>query len=266
MLTRTALKILNSRYAAVLRHCQFVIMAAMFYPSFVNAAEYYGHLTTGGYGSGGAIYNDQDTISFDDGATFEYNEAYGEYDDEYDGYGGAIYNNGSLTAENVEFYGNTATRYGGAVYLPYSNVTFVARNSVFYNNSAGDRGGAILTYGHGDSATTLEHVTISGNSAVNYGGGIDVWYQYGTLSFTNSIITDNYAGAADPGRGNVNVQNGGGVPYANNGSLIGVNPCFVTPPIWASTTLTNGLIAVTFENVAHYSYDGYASSKLFSDQ
>ena len=86
---------------------------------------------------------------------------------------------------------------------------------------------------------TLEHVTITGNVAGSWGGGVDVYYHDGTLSFTDSIITGNYAGSNDE-VDNINVQNAGGSRYSNNGSLIGENPGFVTPAIWNSTTLTNG--------------------------
>ena len=41
--------------------------------------------------------------------------------------------------------------------------------------------------------------------------------------------------------------------------------CFWMQNWYDKTTPTNGLIAVTFENVAHYSYEGYDPSKLFSD-
>ena len=41
--------------------------------------------------------------------------------------------------------------------------------------------------------------------------------------------------------------------------------CFWMQNWYDKTTPTNGLIAVTFENVALYSYEGYDPSKLFSD-
>lgn len=41
--------------------------------------------------------------------------------------------------------------------------------------------------------------------------------------------------------------------------------CFWMQNRYDKTTPKNGLIAVTFENVSHYSYDGYDPSKLFSD-
>ena len=41
--------------------------------------------------------------------------------------------------------------------------------------------------------------------------------------------------------------------------------CFWMQNWYDKTTPTNGLIAVTFDNVAHYSYEGYDPSKLFSD-
>ena len=41
--------------------------------------------------------------------------------------------------------------------------------------------------------------------------------------------------------------------------------CFWMQNWYDKTTPKNGLIAVTFENVSNYSYDGYEPSKLFSD-
>ena len=41
--------------------------------------------------------------------------------------------------------------------------------------------------------------------------------------------------------------------------------CFWMQLWYDKTTPKNGLIAVTFENVSHYSYEGYDPSKLFND-
>lgn len=41
--------------------------------------------------------------------------------------------------------------------------------------------------------------------------------------------------------------------------------CFWMQNWYDKTTPTNGFIAATFENVSHYSYEGYDPSKLFSD-
>jgi hypothetical protein len=41
--------------------------------------------------------------------------------------------------------------------------------------------------------------------------------------------------------------------------------CFWMQNWYDKATPKNGLIAVTFENVSHYSYEGYDPSKLFND-
>ena len=115
MLTQTALGILNSRYAAVLRHCRFIIMAAMFYPSFVNAVEYSDENVTErtviteddstitgyfGYFNEGVFQNEADGVNVFD-AYFSYNEN--------DGEGGAIYNDGTLTFGGDASFENNST-------------------------------------------------------------------------------------------------------------------------------------------------------------
>ena len=52
---------------------------------------------------------------------------------------------------------------------------------------------------------------------------------------------------------------------ANKTLTLTIDFCFWMQNWYDKTTPTNGLIAVTFDNVAHYSYEGYDPSKLFSD-
>ncbi|MEM7751983.1 MAG: choice-of-anchor Q domain-containing protein [Pseudomonadota bacterium] len=97
------------------------------------------------------------------------------------------------------FSGNTATRYGGGVFAvsrfdqqPY---TMLIANSTFTQNSVGTGGGAIFSY---NGPTRIEHSTITGNTAQNFGGGVaslgDIFSQ---IEIGSTIV----AGNKSAGRG-----------------------------------------------------------------
>jgi CSLREA domain-containing protein len=117
--------------------------------------------------------------------------------------GGGIYNGGTLSLTESSVSGNTATSIGGGI---YSNNDFKLINSTVSDNTANSGGGiyngeeyAILRLG----TATLTNSTVSGNKALEDGGGI---YNFNELSLINSTITNN------TGDSNVDgVGNGGGV-------------------------------------------------------
>ena len=94
------------------------------------------------------------------------------------GYGGGIYNNGTLTVESCTFTGNFA-EYGGAIYSgPVINVdttTLTVSGCLFDGNRATWRGGAIVTEGGNSypesSALTVTGSTFTSNVAQKEGGG-----------------------------------------------------------------------------------------------
>ena len=213
MLTRTALGILNSRYAAVLRHCRFVIMAAMFYPSFVNAADYYGSGVEGHaknvFGRTEITENDS-TIT----GTFEdFNESvfqnrasgvnvFDAYfnNNENNSNGGAIYNDtGSITFNgDAAFESNTANNYcnGGAIYNSIGTITFNG-DATFNGNTTNSSGGAIESYG---IITFNSNATFQSNTTNYSGGAID--NINGTITFNGnatfqSNTANNSGGAID---------------------------------------------------------------------
>jgi uncharacterized repeat protein (TIGR01451 family) len=101
--------------------------------------------------------------------------------------GGGIYADGDLTVNNSSVTGNSATGYGGGgIYSP-GGESFTLNSSTISGNS-GDVGGGIAT-----PAGTIENSTISGNSAIEYGGGIYKGFT-GSLSIESSTISDNSAG------------------------------------------------------------------------
>jgi uncharacterized repeat protein (TIGR01451 family) len=101
--------------------------------------------------------------------------------------GGGVYADGDLTVNNSSVTGNSATGYGGGgIYSP-GGESFTLNSSTISGNS-GDVGGGIAT-----PAGTIENSTISGNSAIEYGGGIYKGFT-GSLSIESSTISGNSAG------------------------------------------------------------------------
>lgn len=132
------------------------------------------------------------------GATLE--NGYSAFPD----FGGAIYNNGTLTVSNSTIRDNAAS-YGGGI---YNTGTLTVGYSVLSTNSASAYGGG---YGAGIynsyGTLTVTHSTLSTNYAATAGGGIN---NLGTAIVTNSTLY-----------GNESTNHGGGV--VNSGSMTIVN-------------------------------------------
>ena len=105
--------------------------------------------------------------------------------------GGAIYNLGTLMADNDQMHDNHADGAGGAIDNVFSGSAQVT-NSVLRHNSAGG-GGAIENTGD----ATVETTTLADNVAQNYGGAIDSTDETDTtksLTVTASTLSGNSAG------------------------------------------------------------------------
>jgi len=63
------------------------------------------------------------------------------------GYGGAIYNRGTLSVESCIFDDNQAVKDGGAIYSMGKSKSTTVKGCTFYNNKASNYGGAIFIYG-----------------------------------------------------------------------------------------------------------------------
>jgi predicted outer membrane repeat protein len=135
-------------------------------------------------------------------------------------YGGALFeylNNNSTTPTSVGvnvsgslFTGNKVNGgwpsgdFGGAVYIGQNtggqaSASFIAMNSTFYQNTSDGCGGAIADESGGPANTiTLTSLTVTGNTAATYGGGLYVGGGYTAPLFDNSIIAGNTLGAGDP--------------------------------------------------------------------
>jgi uncharacterized repeat protein (TIGR01451 family) len=104
-------------------------------------------------------------------------------------YGGAIYNNGTLTVDHCDFTSNTA-RGGGAIYNNVGSIVNVT-NSSFTANTAYCGGGI---YNNGGNVTVSS--SIFENNTGWYGGGAIVNGYSGTLNVTSSSFTANSATAS----------------------------------------------------------------------
>jgi hypothetical protein len=91
----------------------------------------------------------------------------------------------SPSLSDVTFSGNAATNNGGGM-INGDGCDLLLENAIFSGNSA-NSGGGILNLGD----ASLINVTMSGNSALNVGGGI--WNYTDTLSLTNTILWGNTA-------------------------------------------------------------------------
>jgi predicted outer membrane repeat protein len=130
------------------------------------------------YSSGGAISAEDSSLSIED-TIFSENIAGWE--------GGGIYNSDDTTLLNVKFIANTA-EYGGGIY----GDSITCTNSIFSRNSANTGGGFFIV-----SNGTLKNISMSGNIADLYGGGIA--YQddnsSDTLIVANSVLWGDLAGS-----------------------------------------------------------------------
>ena len=149
---------------------------------------------------------------------------------QYDGFGGGIYNYGTLTLTSCEIVGNSAT-YGGGVANLSSN-TLTITNCTIAGNSSTSSSGGIYNY---SGALTVTNSTIQGNSATGSGGGI--YNSSGTLTVTNSTVAGNSSASSSGGiynysgaltvtnctiAGNSATGSGGGI-YNGSGTLTVTN-------------------------------------------
>lgn len=148
-------------------------------------------LNSGNGAYGGAIANSYGAeIVFKKLATFTNNSALSSADKGTQG--GAINNQNSIVFEQgASFSGNTAV-YGGAVFNE-EDLT-IAGGSTFDSNTAADEGGALFTYG---GVVNLESATFTNNGAESNGGAIANYGGNITFTGTNSFSGNNAGGVAN---------------------------------------------------------------------
>ncbi len=140
---------------------------------------------------GGAVYLDRGAKAYIEHCAFEGNDS--------EDSGGAIFiEEGSADIRDCSFYGNHATDNGGAIFAAEDTAAFSLADSLFLDNHANENGGALYTdcecdarlwrndFTHNncgesggavyvnDGLTVLVSGTISGNTALEYGGGVFV--------------------------------------------------------------------------------------------
>jgi hypothetical protein len=110
--------------------------------------------------------------------------------------GGAMYNlaitgTATIALENSTISGNSAGENGGGLYnySVFGSTTSVMTNSTISGNSANQGGGIYQNVGSG----TLNHVTVTNNSATTTGGGLFI-ANPGVFTLLNSIVAGNAGG------------------------------------------------------------------------
>lgn len=155
---------------------------------------------------GGAIYSVGGLVTITN-STFTGNAENGG-----SGGGGAVRNRaGTMNISGSTFANNLAARGGGAVQgggtTNISGSTFTGNKATGLNASVSGMGSGGAISSQGAAQTTIINSFVSGNEAVNFGGGI--YYQNnagGSMNVTNSTISNNSANTNTDGGGG----NGGG--------------------------------------------------------
>jgi Leucine-rich repeat (LRR) protein len=129
------------------------------------------------------------------------------------GYGGAVFNKGTLTVDNVIFDNNNAPKNHGGAIFNFSGLNI--SNSTFSNNSASYFGGAIynsevINY---TNMVTISNSTFSNNIAINSAGG-GISNDGGTVDITGSTFSSNEANGTPGGAGM-----GGAISNSDFGNL-----------------------------------------------
>jgi uncharacterized repeat protein (TIGR02543 family) len=127
-------------------------------------------------GFGGGVYNHGRFTLYDDGVIYANTAVFG----------GGIYNNGSFSLTHSEIFNNTATIDGGGIYATTDTASNLIGGTIS-GNTAVERGGGIF----GSGNFTLTDCTVSNNIVAHDGGGV---YNLGNFTLINSIISGNIAG------------------------------------------------------------------------
>ncbi len=170
---------------------------------------------------GGGIFNNGGTLNITGATQITNNDAAG-----VSGSGGGILSlSGTLTVDGLTAIdNNAANRAGGGVEVVDGDASFtdafLRLNDV--NGTAGSpapgNGGAFHVTGN-SSTITFEDTIVSDNEAASEGGGL--WNQVGsTMNITNTQVTGNvaYGDAADNGGGGI-FNNGGTLNYTNTSAI-----------------------------------------------
>lgn len=110
-------------------------------------------------------------------------------DDNKDGNGGAVFNDGGIVTLNAAQIGSSRAERGGAIYNKGGALTLI--NSTLYNNTGNSYGGAIANE---SGIVKISNSTLSNNFASDNGGAI--LNALGTIEIAFSTLFNNAAGSA----------------------------------------------------------------------
>ncbi len=140
--------------------------------------------------------------------------------------GGGIYNEGTLSISNSTLAGNSCGDRGGAVYNKAGGTLTISNSTMSGNQTSGSTGGAIMNFG----TLTLTNSTLTNNRAGNFGGGID---NGGNATLQNTIVAGNFGSTSSPSDfiGAINVAfynligtsgfGSGNITHGMNGNIVG---------------------------------------------
>ena len=152
-----------------------------------------------GYGGGIAIDAQDVTVTLNENSEISSNYAHG--------YGGGIYSNAKNTKINLNassINNNYSNNYGGGIYFVYSNFEVKSENKdgkIDQNQTsttAGNCGGGIYAERcvFSDNKGLIEGITFTHNTAISYGGALNIHQEYVTVSNCNFYENEAaYAGA-----------------------------------------------------------------------
>ena len=197
-----------------------------------------------GFGGGINLYADVHDVIIS-GCTIQNNVASGG-----GGEGGGINirhtNGGTVTIDDTLIDGNTGELFGGGIdfQAPGNQITYISDTTISNNISTGDGGGIAVT--SAGAAIQMTGGAITGNSAMNNGGGIFVSDAF-IAALSRIIITGNQANSDSAGGGD------GGAAFVSNTGTLSVNFSRITGNIanagGVGTTGTTGISNITATTV-----------------
>ncbi|MBK8067591.1 MAG: DUF11 domain-containing protein [Rhodanobacteraceae bacterium] len=188
------------------------------------------NLSGGGLGNlsnAGAIYNDGGILTLR-ASTLSGNGA---------GFGGAIYNLGSVMAINSQFTGNSASQNSGFLMNDNATATIIG-STISGNSSSGVAGNGAIYNANG--ALDIIDSAVSGNTSTSVGA---VQNFGGTTRIANSVFTGNSAAS---GIGAVSNNSAGQMTISNSaltGNRAGTSPGALFNNVGSTLTISNSTIA-----------------------
>ncbi|MCB1607946.1 MAG: DUF11 domain-containing protein, partial [Xanthomonadales bacterium] len=164
---------------------------------------------------GGGVYQDSGTFTLSADSVINSNDAIA-------GGGGGFYFNGNTTTNIFGSVTNNTTASGGGGFL-HDGRNLLIDGGTITGNTAASIGGAIQIVNSLRVANILNNSLIDGNMAGAHGGGISIDERGGTLTVSNSTISNNVADSVNDSDGNGGGINnfGAGIVTVSNSTISG---------------------------------------------